>query len=87
MLLPFFGCSRRESIPSVELQTRLAKESGLKFLPRDTQRETDGYWHFGANTTFRLDLYVPEGSTFDQIRNLAIAQYQIENRPTPAPTP
>jgi hypothetical protein len=88
ILLPFFGCSRAESIPNVDLQTRLADESGLKFVPRDTQRESAGYWHFYANVSLvPLNIYVPEGSTFDQIRTLAIAQYRIEHPPTPSPTP
>jgi hypothetical protein len=78
------GSSRADSIPSAELQTRLADELHLEFIPRNSQREAPGYWHFWANEGSRgLDVYVPEGSTFDQIKALAIAKYGLENPPTP----
>jgi len=81
--------SRADSIPSTELQTRLANELHLLFEPRNPQREAPGYWHFwtdlGNGKT--LTVYVPEGATFDQIKTLAIAMYQLENPQTPTPTP
>lgn len=84
LLLLLAGCSPSDSIPSPELQTRLATETGLVFLPRNPQREAAGYWHFWAHIGTGLDVYVPEGASFDQIKTLSLAKYRIEH-PTPAP--
>jgi hypothetical protein len=65
------GYSRADNIPSAELQTRIISELGLEYEPRNPQREAPGYWHFYGNG---LSVYVPEGSSFDQIKTLAIAK-------------
>jgi hypothetical protein len=78
--------SRADSTPSAELQIRCLKELDLTFMPRNPQREGSGYWHFWTNEGSRgLDVYVPEGSTFDQIKTLAIAKYRLEHPSTPSP--
>jgi hypothetical protein len=80
--------SRADNVPTAELQTRLVNELHLEFIPRNPQREAAGYWHFWAKVgRSGLSVYVPEGSTFDQIKTLAIATYQLENPQTPTPTP
>jgi hypothetical protein len=88
LFLLLAGYSRADSIPSAELQTRLVNELHLEFIPRNPLREAAGYWHFWANVgRAGLSVCVPEGSTFDQIKTLAIATYQLENPATPTSTP
>jgi hypothetical protein len=84
LFLLFAACSRTDNIPSAELQAQVANELGLAFEPRNTQREAPGYWHFWATS---LTVDVPEGSTFDQIKTLAVAKYRLQHPPTPKPTP
>jgi hypothetical protein len=88
-LLFAFGCSKTDSVPSPELQTRLATQLGLQFQPRDPRREASGYWHFwgfyGTYGTEELTVDVPAGSSFDQIKDLATAKYRIKH-PTPEAT-
>lgn len=71
------------SIPSPELQTRLAA-IGITFVPR-TLKETPGYWHFSV--AFGEDAYVPEGSTYEQIQALFLAKAKALMTATPTPNP
>jgi hypothetical protein len=86
--------SRADSIPSTELQIRCIKELNLEFIPRNPQREGPG-WHFkfakfDSGKIELIDVYMPEGSTFDQIKTLftaLAAKYQQDHPSTPAPRP
>jgi|SRR4029077_13469474 hypothetical protein len=86
--------SRADSTPSAELQIRCLKELDLTFVPRNLLREGPG-WHFkfakfDSGKIKLMDVYVPEGSTFDQIKtlfNALAAKHQQEHASTPAPTP
>jgi hypothetical protein len=82
------GYSRADNIPSAELQTRVINELSMEYVPRDPRTQTPGYWHFETNGTPFFSVYVPEGSSFDQIKTLAIAKYRLEhpNTQTSAPT-
>jgi hypothetical protein len=94
LFLLLAGSSRADSTPSAELQIRCLKELDLTFMPRNPQREGSG-WHFkfakfDSGKIKLIDVYVPEGSTFDQIKTLftaLAAKYQQEHSPTPVPTP
>src|SRR6267142_2858816 len=84
--------SRADSTPSAELQTRCIKELDLEFIPRNRQREGPD-WHFKFSKFYSgkiklIDVYVPEGSTFDQIKTLFTAlatKYEQEHSTTSTP--
>jgi len=91
LCLLFFtaGYSRADNIPGAELQTRIINELSMEYIPRDQRTEATGYWHFETIEPTFFSIYVPEGSSFDQIKTLAIAKYRLEhpNTQTPAATP
>ena len=97
LIAALLAACHTETIPSAELQKRLAEEDefhtgiplGIVYVPR-TPKDLPGYWHFeyGGAAQVSVDVYVTEGSTFEQIKGVFLAKAKAKYiTPPPTTTP